>query len=146
MKISIGADHAGFEFKERLKKYLIESGHEVQDFGAYTLDNEDDFTDYAILVAKSVAEAKSERGVLVCGSGIGMSIAANKVKGVNAVNCTCLEFAELSRKHNNTNVICFPGRFLSVEDAEMYLDVWLKTEFLGGKYQKRNLKIDSIID
>lgn len=146
MKISIGADHAGFEFKERLKKYLIESGHEVQDFGAYTLDNEDDFTDYAILVAKSVAEAKSERGVLVCGSGIGMSIAANKVKGVNAVNCTCLEFAELSRKHNNTNVICFPGRFLSVEDAEVYLDVWLKTEFLGGKYLKRNLKIDSIID
>lgn len=146
MKISIGADHAGFEFKEKLKDYLVENGYEVLDFGAYAFDSEDDFTDYAIPVAMSVAKHECDRGVLVCGSGIGMSIAANKIKGVNAVNCTCVEFAELSRKHNNTNVICFPGRFLNVEDAKTYLDVWLKTEFLGGKYEKRNLKIVSIID
>lgn len=146
MKIAIGADHAGFEFKEELKKFLLQSGHEVKDFGAYTFDKDDGFPDYAIPTAKAVAKGEYERGVLVCGSGIGVSIAANKVKGIRAVNCTCKEFAELSRKHNNTNVICFPGRFLDIEEAKSYLDVWLETEFLGGKYQERNLKIDSVIN
>lgn len=145
MKIAIGADHAGFEFKEKLKDFLIENGNDVQDFGAYTFDKDDGFPDYAIPVSKSVASGENERGVLVCGSGIGVSIAANKVRGIRAVNCTCREFAELSRKHNNTNVICFPGRFLDIEDAKEYLDIWLKTDFLGGKYQERNDKLDIIM-
>lgn len=144
MKIAIGADHAGFDFKEKLKKFLIESNYEVEDFGAYDFDKDDGFPDYALPVSKSVAEGKNDRGVLVCGSGIGVSIVANKVKGIRAVNCTCEEFAVLSRQHNNTNVICFPGRFLALEDAKKYLDIWLNTEFLGGKYQERNDKIDLI--
>jgi len=144
MKIAIGADHAGFEFKEQLKEFLIKNDYEVRDFGAHTFDKEDGFPDYAVPVAKSVANGENERGVLVCGSGIGVSIAANKVKGIRAVNCTCEEFAVLSRQHNNTNVICFPGRFIDIKEAEKYLDIWLKTEFLGGKYQERNDKIDLI--
>ena len=142
MKIAIGADHAGFEFKEQLKAFLIENNYEVEDFGAYTFDKDDGFPDYAIPVAKSVSIGGNERGVLVCGSGIGVSIAANKVKGVRAVNCTSEDFARLSRQHNNTNVICFPGRFLDITEAKKYLEVWLKTEFLGGKYQERNDKLD----
>lgn len=142
MKIAIGADHAGFEFKEQLKEFLIKSNYEVKDFGAHTFDKEDGFPDYAIPVAKAVGNGEYDRGVLVCGSGIGVSIAANKIKGVRAVNCTCEDFARLSREHNNTNVICFPGRFLDEKEAEKYLDIWLKTEFLGGKYQERNDKLD----
>lgn len=142
MRIAIGADHAGFEFKEALKKFLLENGYEVQDFGAHTFDKDDGFPDYAIPVAESVAKGENERGVLVCGSGIGVSIVANKIKGIRAVNCTCKEFAMLSRQHNNTNVICFPGRFLNEEEGKEYLEIWLKTEFLGGKYQERNDKID----
>ncbi len=144
MKIAIGADHAGFEFKEQLKEFLVKNNYDVKDFGAHTFDKNDGFPDYALPVAKSVAEGESERGVLVCGSGIGVSIAANKVKGIRAVNCTCKEFARLSREHNNTNVICFPGRFMDIKDAEDYLNIWLNTEFLGGKYQERNDKIDLI--
>ena len=145
MKIAIGADHAGFELKEELKKFLVESGNDVKDFGAYAFDKNDGFPDYAIPVSKSVANGENERGVLVCGSGIGVSIAANKVKGVRAVNCTCKEFAELSRQHNDTNVICFPGRFIDFEDAKEYLSIWLETEFLAGKYQERNDKLDTIM-
>ena len=142
MKIAIGADHAGFEFKEQLKAFLVENNYEVEDFGAYTFNKDDGFPDYAIPVSKAVSEGECERGVLVCGSGIGVSIAANKVKGVRAVNCTSEDFARLSRQHNNTNVICFPGRFLDIDEAKKYLSVWLNTEFLGGKYQERNDKLD----
>jgi len=144
MKIAIGADHAGFPFKEEIKSFLIEEGYEVSDFGAYKFDENDGFPDFAIPVAKAVAELKYDRGVLVCGSGIGVSIAANKVKGVRAVNCVNEDFAKLSRLHNDTNVICFPGRFLDVKDAKSYLKIWLNTEFLGGKYKDRNDKLDEI--
>lgn len=142
MKIAIGADHGGYEIKEKLKEYLLSKKYEVTDFGAKCFDEGDGFPDYAIPVAESVAKGENERGVLVCGSGIGVSIAANKVRGIRAVNCTCREFAELSRQHNNTNVICFPGRFLDVKDAKEYFDIWIATEFLGGKYQERNDKLD----
>lgn len=142
MKIAIGADHAGFEFKEQLKKFLISNNYEVKDFGAYSFDKEDGFPDFAIPLAKAIGNGEYDRGVLVCGSGIGVSIAANKVKGVRAVNCTCEAFAKLSREHNNTNVICFPGRFLDEKEAEKYLNIWLTTNFLGGKYQERNDKLD----
>lgn len=144
MKIAIGADHAGFEFKEELKNFLIEEGYEVSDFGAYKFDENDGFPDFAIPVAKAVADLKVDRGVLVCGSGIGVSIAANKVRGVRAVNCVNEEFARLSRLHNDTNVICFPGRFLDINDAKNYIKIWLNAEFLGGKYKDRNDKLDEI--
>lgn len=142
MKIAIGADHAGFEFKEQLKEYIYSLGYEVKDFGAYSFDKDDGFPDYALPVARAVSRGEADRGVLVCGSGIGVSIAANKVRGVRAVNCTCEDFAELSRLHNDTNVICFPGRFLDIEDGKRYFDIWIKTEFLGGKYEERNKLLD----
>ena len=142
MKIAIGADHAGFEFKELLKKFISELGYEIEDFGAYKFDKEDGFPEFALPVSRAVANGKCDRGVLVCGSGIGVSIAANKVKGVRAVNCTCEEFAKLSRQHNDTNVICFPGRFLDIEEAKKYFKIWIETEFLGGKYQDRNKMLE----
>lgn len=144
MKIAIGADHAGFELKEELRNFLINNGYEVKDFGAYAFDADDGFPDFALPVANAVKNGEVTRGVLVCGSGIGVSIAANKVKGVRAVNCTCEDFAKLSRLHNDTNVICFPGRFISIDDAKNYLKIWLDTEFLGGKYKERNDKIDKV--
>lgn len=142
MKIAIGADHAGFEFKELLKEFISEEGYEIKDYGAYTFDKEDGFPDYALPVARAVASHEVDRGVLVCGSGIGVSIAANKVKGVRAVNCTSLEFAKLSRLHNDTNVICFPGRFLDINEAKEYFKIWMETEFLAGKYEERNKLLD----
>jgi len=144
MKIAIGADHAGFEFKEQLKQFLMENNYEVTDFGACTFDKDDGYPDYALPVARSVASGENERGVLVCGSGIGVSIVANKVHGIRAVNCNCTEFAKLSREHNDANVICFPGRFIDINDAKDYLNIWLSTEFLGGKHQDRVNKIDLI--
>ena len=142
MKIAIGADHAGFEFKELLKTFIIELGYEVEDFGAYSYDKEDGFPDFALPVARAISNGDYDRGVLVCGSGIGVSIAANKVKGIRAVNCTCEEFARLSRQHNDTNVICFPGRFLNIEEAKKFFKIWIETEFLGGKYEERNKMLD----
>lgn len=142
MNIAIGADHAGFEFKELLKKYISELGYEVHDFGAHSYDKDDGFPDYALPLAKAVTNGEYDRGVLVCGSGIGVSIAANKVKGIRAVNCTSEEFAKLSRLHNDTNVICFPGRFLDIEEAKKYFKIWMETEFLGGKYEERNKLLD----
>lgn len=142
MKIAIGADHAGFEFKGQLKEYISSLGYDIKDFGAYSFNKDDGFPDYALPVARAVANDEFERGVLVCGSGIGVSIAANKVRGIRAVNCTCEDFARLSRQHNDTNVICFPGRFLNIDDAKKYFDIWINTDFLGGKYEERNKLLD----
>jgi len=144
MKIAIAGDHGGFELKGYLKDYLMANGHEVVDFGACTFDSEDGFPDFAIPTARAVATGEFERGVLVCGSGVGVSIAANKVKGIRAVNCNTKEIAELSRLHNNTNIICFGGRLMTPEQAKEYLEIWLNTEFLGGKYQGRNDVLDNL--
>ena len=137
MKIAIGADHAGFEFKEELKSFLIEEGYEVSDFGAYELNENDGFPDFAIPVSRAVSERKYERGVLVCGSGIGVSIAANKVRGVRAVNCVNEDFAKLSRLHNDTNVLSLGADYVTVEEAKEILITWLTTEFEGGRHQER---------
>jgi len=144
MKIAIAGDHGGFELKESLKLYLEENNYEVKDFGACTFDAEDAFPDFALPLARAVALGDFEKGILVCGSGVGVSIAANKVKGIRAVNCNSKELAELSRLHNNTNVICFGGRLMTKEQAKEYLDIWLKTDFLGGKYQGRNDVLDNL--
>lgn len=144
MKIAVGCDHGGFEMKESLKKYLEEKGYELKDFGACEFDASDGFPDFALPVARAVACGEFERGVLVCGSGVGVSIAANKVKGIRAVNCNTKEIAELSRLHNNTNVVCFGGRLMTDEQAKEYLNIWLETEFLGGKYQGRNDVLDEL--
>lgn len=144
MRIAIAGDHGGFELKGLLKSYLVEKGHEVEDFGACEFNGEDGFPDFAIPTARAVANGDFDRGVLVCGSGVGVSIAANKVRGIRAVNCNTKEIAELSRLHNNTNIICFGGRLVTPEEARAYLEIWLNTEFLGGKYQVRNDVLDTL--
>lgn len=140
MKISIASDHAGFEQKQQLAAYLAECGHEVLDRGPAD-DSRVDYPDFAELVARDVAAGKAERGVLVCGTGIGMAIAANKVHGIRAANVTSAEFAALSREHNDANVVTVSGRFVSLEENERILDAFVATEFGGGRHAGRVEKI-----
>ncbi len=139
MKISIGSDHAGFEQKEALKAYLSES-YEVIDRGPKT-DDRCDYPDFAALVAHDVADGTVDRGVLVCGTGIGMAVAADKIAGVRAVNIINPQFAALCREHNNANVITLSGRFVELDTNKEILDVFLKTDFAGGRHEGRVAKI-----
>lgn len=127
MKIAIGADHAGFEYKKAIVNHLINSGHEVVDFG--TSSNEaTDYPDFAVSVAESVSSEKANFGILICGTGIGMSIAANKVKGVRAAVVTSRFTAESSKTHNHANVVTFGSRVNTIEDVLDFLDIYMKTE------------------
>lgn len=140
MKICIASDHAGFEQKQNLADYLRKSGYEVADLGPDSADRVD-YPDFAALVARAVASGECERGVLVCGTGIGMAIAANKVHGVRAANVVTPEFAALSREHNDANVVTLSGRFVSEEANRGILDAFLGTEFGGGRHAMRVEKI-----
>ena len=140
MRISIASDHAGFEQKQILAAYLAECGHEVTDRGPEN-DDRVDYPDYACLVARDVVDGVAERGVLVCGTGIGMAVAACKVDGIRAVNIINTEFAALSREHNDANVITLSGRFVEVDDNKAILDTFLSTEFGGGRHAGRVEKI-----
>ncbi len=140
MKISIGSDHAGFEQKQQLASYLRECGHEVIDCGPQT-DERCDYPDYAQLVAKEVVTGACERGVLVCGTGIGMAIAACKIDGIRAANVINTQFAALCREHNDANIVTLSGRFVSLEENKAILDVFLSTEFGGGRHAGRVQKI-----
>ena len=143
MKISIGADHAGYELKERIKAELQKKGHEVIDEGT-TSTASVDYPDYAAKVAHDVAGQRAERGVLVCGSGVGMAIAANKVHGIRAANVNSLIEAQLSREHNNANIVSVGARFLKDEDAMQIVDRFLNTDFAGGRHAPRVEKIAKI--
>ena len=140
MKVSIASDHAGFEQKQMLVSYLQENGHEVIDRGP---DNDDrvDYPDFAAMVARDVVEGVAERGVLVCGTGIGMAIAANKVHGIRAANVTSAEFAALAREHNDANVITVSGRFVAEEENRAIVKTFLETPFGGGRHAGRVEKI-----
>ena len=140
MKVSIASDHAGFEQKQRLATYLAAQGHEVIDRGPEN-DDRVDYPDFAALVAADVAAGEAERGVLVCGTGIGMAIAANKVDGIRAANVTTPEFAQLAREHNDANVVTVSGRFVAPETNEAILDAFLSTPFAGGRHEARVAKI-----
>ena len=140
MKISIGSDHAGFEQKQQLVEYLKEQGHEVIDRGPDT-DERVDYPDYAVKVAMDVSFKRADYGVLVCGTGIGMSIFANKIVRVRAANVTIPEFAELSRAHNDANVVCLSGRFIDIETNKKIVDIFLSTEFEGGRHAQRLAKL-----
>ncbi|MGN0262505.1 MAG: ribose 5-phosphate isomerase B [Eggerthellaceae bacterium] len=140
MKISIGSDHAGFEQKELLKAYLEGLGHEVVDRGCYS-EERVDYPDHAVPVAKDVAQGDSQRGVLVCGTGIGMALAADKVAGIRAANIINPQFAQLCREHNDCNVITLSGRFVGLEENKRILDAFLATEFGGGRHAGRVCKI-----
>lgn len=140
MKIAIGADHAGFEYKELLKNQLSKSDHELKDFGTHSLDSVD-YPDFAHPVANAVEEKEFELGVLICGSANGVAITANKHQGIRAAICWTEELAALARQHNNANVLCLPARFVSSELAAKILTKFLETPFEGGRHEKRVGKI-----
>jgi ribose 5-phosphate isomerase B len=138
LRIAIASDHAGHALKEPLKKSLAAMGAAVTDFGAYSKESVD-YPDFGFKVAEAVASKEFERGILICGTGIGMSIAANKVKGIRAALCNSTEAARLSREHTDSNVLCLAGRFLDLGAAEEIVKAWLSTEFSGEERHKRRL-------
>jgi len=145
MKITIGADHAGFSLKEGLVEVLKRDGHEVLDRGTYSAEP-CDYPDLAAAVARDVASGRADRGILVCGTGVGMAIAANKVHGIRAAVGTCPEEVGLVRAHNDANVLTFGARFTKAEDAEAMTNKFLTTEFAGGRHARRVAKISAIED
>ncbi|MEZ4852075.1 MAG: ribose 5-phosphate isomerase B [Bacteroidia bacterium] len=140
MKIAIAADHAGFEYKEALKAYLEEKGYEVTDYGTHSPESTD-YPDYAHPLATAVADGTYPFGVSVCGSGQGMCITTNKHAGVRAALVWNEEISALARQHNNANVLCLPSRFIDLDYAKKLLDIFLNTEFEGGRHQRRVGKI-----
>ena len=140
MKIAIGSDHAGFELKEQIKVFLSERGTVWEDFGA---DSEDavDYPDTAFPLAQAVVRGKFDLGILVCGTGIGMSIAANKVRGIRAALCLTPEMAAMARRHNDANVLTLGGRILSPKVAMDIVETWLSTAFEGDRHARRVGKI-----
>lgn len=140
MNISIASDHAGFEEKQLLVGYLRELGHEVADRGPEN-DDRVDYPDFAKLVAHDVAQGAADRGVLVCGTGIGMAVAANKVHGIRAANVTSPEFAVLAREHNDANIVTVSGRFVDDETNRAIVNAFLETDFAGGRHEGRVAKI-----
>lgn len=142
MNVSLGADHRGFELKEKVKEYLTQLGHDVIDFGTDSAECVD-YPDFAFKVAESVAEGQTDFGVTVCWTGNGMNMVANKVRGVRSALCLNEELARLTRAHNDANVLALASRFVSEELAKKILDVWLATEFEGGRHSRRLEKIKS---
>jgi ribose 5-phosphate isomerase B len=143
MKIALGSDHRGFEPKRRIHGLLKSWGHELLDLG--TCESEScDYPDFAYQVALRVARGEVDRGILVCGTGIGMSIAANKVPGVRAALCHDSITAEMSRRHNDANILCLSADLLGDELIERLLHIWLETQFEGGRHQRRVDKITKI--
>jgi len=140
MRIGIGSDHRGFTLKEVLKNFLKKEGHQVVDFGTDST-NSVDYPDYAIPLAEAVARGELDRGILICNTGIGMSIAANKVKGVYAALVYHIDLASYSRLHNNSNVLCMGAAYTPPKKAEEIVKIWLKTSFEGGRHQRRLQKI-----
>ena len=141
MKVAIGSDHAGFALKQRVKAELERLGHQVQDVGPGTGDASVDYPDYAIPVAEAVADGRADRGVVMCATGIGASIAANKVDGVRASVVTSDETARLTRTDNDSNVLALGGRTSNPDSALGWLRTWLDTPFAGGRHERRVDKI-----
>ena len=142
MRVAIGSDHAGFVLKERVKAELMKMGHEVQDVGTDSAEKSVDYPDFAIPVGERVASGRADRGVVVCATGIGASIAANKVEGVRASVVTSDETARLTRQDNDSNVLALGGRTTAnLDDAIRWLDIWLATPFAGGRHERRVEKI-----
>lgn len=143
MKIALGADHGGFVLKEEVKKHLVSKGYEVEDFGCYSADSVD-YNEVGISVAEGVAGKLFDKGILVCGTGIGMSVMANKVKGIRAALVHDLFTAKATREHNDTNILAMGGRVIGGGLALDIVDVWLETEFSNAeRHQRRISKIDN---
>ncbi len=141
--LAIGSDHGGFELKEHIIKYLKDKGIECKDFGCYD-ENSVDYPDIAKKVCDAINNKECENGILVCGTGIGISIAANKIKGIRAAHCHDVYSAEMTKRHNNANVICMGGRVVGRELAFKIVDAWLGAEFEGGRHQTRIDKIHKL--
>jgi ribose 5-phosphate isomerase B len=140
MKIAVGSDHRGFEVKRRIVSLLTTLGHQVVDVGPASGESVD-YPDFAFEVATAVSSGRVERGILICGTGIGMCIAANKVPGVRAAPCHDSITAEMSRRHNNANILCLSADLLGAELVDRMLRIWLETEFEGGRHARRVEKI-----
>lgn len=140
LPIAIGCDHAGYEYKEQLKAMLLADGWQVADKGTYSTDSTD-YPDYAHPVAEMVESGAATAGILVCGSGNGVCMTANKHQGIRAALCWTEELASLARQHNNANVLCVPSRFVPYRTAEQMAHVFLTTAFEGGRHEKRVNKI-----
>lgn len=140
LPIVIGCDHAGFEYKEALKKWLNNAGWTVEDKGTHSIESVD-YPDFAHPVAEMVVSGSAAAGILVCGSGNGVCMTANKHQGVRAALCWNEELASLARQHNNANIICIPSRFVSQDVATKMTEIFLSTEFEGGRHQNRVGKI-----
>jgi ribose 5-phosphate isomerase B len=143
MRIAIGSDHRGYHLKEQLVSLLRSKGHEVDDEGTSGPDSVD-YPDFAALVAKKISAKAADRGILICGTGIGMAIAANKFPGVRAAPCSDEVTAEISRRHNNLNVLCLSADMLSPRTVERMVEVWLSTPFEGGRHERRVEKIHEL--
>jgi len=145
MKIAIGSDHAGFPLKQALRESLMLGGHEVVDFGTDS-DQSCDYPDYALAVAREVALGHSDRGILVCWTGIGMAIAANKIVGVRAAPAESDDEVQLVRRHNDANVLTIGAKYVDASSAAHMIDLFLDTEFEGGRHARRVAKISHIED
>ena len=140
MKIAFGGDHAGFEYKERLIEYVKGEGYEAIDFGTHSTESTD-YPDYVHPLAKAVEKGEADLGVLICGSGNGVCMTANKHQNIRAALCWNPELGALARQHNNANVLCLPSRFIDMDTARKILDLFLQAEFEGGRHQTRVDKI-----
>lgn len=136
MKIGIGNDHSSVEMKQQIKEFIEQMGHEVVDFGTNSTES-CDYPVYGEKVAEAVVAGEVERGIVICGTGIGISLAANKVKGIRCVVCSEPYSARLSRQHNNSNMLAVGARVIGIEMAKMIVTEWLNTEFEGGRHQRR---------
>ncbi len=143
MRVAISNDHAGYELKDEIVKILQNNNYEVVDFG--TCDSKSvDYPDYGLKVAEAVRSGDCEKGIIICGTGIGISVSANKVPGIRAALCTNSLMARLSREHNNANVLALGARIVGLDLALDIVETWLKTEFLGDRHQRRLDKIEDI--
>ncbi len=140
MKIAIGSDHGGFEYKKEIISMLTEQGHNVKDFGTYTTDS-CDYPEYAKSVAKAVADNEYERGILICGTGIGMSIVSNKFKGIRAALCSDTFSAKATREHNDSNILCLGARVISLDLAKEITSIWIDTPFSNEERHIRRINM-----
>jgi len=143
MKVALASDHGGYKLKEAIKSYLEELKIEYEDFGTFSEESVD-YPDFAYKAAKAIQEGRADRGIFICGTGIGISMAANKVRGIRAALCYNIFAAEMSRRHNDANVLCLGGRVLGEELAKAIVKVWLETPFDGGRHKRRIDKISEI--
>ncbi len=142
-RLAIGSDHAGFELKQKVINFLEIEGYKIEDFGTYD-SSSCDYPDFAFKVAKNISEKKNDLGILICGTGIGMSITANKVKGIRAANCCSVDMAKLARKHNDANILTIGARIIAFEQAKEIILAFLNARFEGDRHIKRINKINEL--